>query len=52
MFTAEPMPHEGEELIFMIDRKQEFSYNGESQILEEGDCYYFGFKQTTLRKRY
>jgi len=40
-FTAEPMAHEGEELIFIIEGKQEFVYNGKSQILEEGDCCYF-----------
>jgi transcriptional regulator with XRE-family HTH domain len=40
-FTAEPMAHEGEELIFIIEGKQEFVYNGKSQILKEGDCCYF-----------
>jgi len=40
-FTVEPMAHEGEELIFIIEGKQEFVYNGKSQILEEGDCCYF-----------
>jgi transcriptional regulator with XRE-family HTH domain len=40
-FTVEPMAHEGQELIFVLEGKQEFVYNGKSQILEEGDCCYF-----------
>jgi transcriptional regulator with XRE-family HTH domain len=40
-FTTEPMAHKGEELIFIIEGKQEFVYNSKSQILEEGDCCYF-----------
>jgi mannose-6-phosphate isomerase-like protein (cupin superfamily) len=40
-FTKEAMAHEGEELIFIIEGKQEFVYNGKTQILEEGDCCYF-----------
>lgn len=35
------MAHEGEELIFIIEGKQEFVYDGKSQIFEEGDCCYF-----------
>jgi len=40
-FTAEPVAHEGEELIFIIEGKQEFVYDGKHQILEAGDCCYF-----------
>ena len=40
-FSGEPVAHEGEELLFMIEGKQEFVYDGESYVLEEGDCCYF-----------
>jgi transcriptional regulator with XRE-family HTH domain len=40
-FPREPVVHEGEELTFMLEGKQEFIYNGKSYITEEGDCYLF-----------
>jgi mannose-6-phosphate isomerase-like protein (cupin superfamily) len=40
-FPREPVVHEGEELTFMLEGKQEFIYNGKSYIIEEGDCYLF-----------
>lgn len=33
--------HEGEEFIYVLAGKMEFFFNGESYILEEGDCAYF-----------
>ncbi len=33
--------HEGEEFIYVLEGKMEFFFNGESYILEEGDCAYF-----------
>jgi transcriptional regulator with XRE-family HTH domain len=40
-FPREPVVHEGEELTFMLEGKQEFIYDGKSYTVEEGDCYYF-----------
>lgn len=40
-FAEEPMPHEGQELLFILEGKQEFIYNGKSYILEKGDCACF-----------
>jgi len=40
-FPKEPLIHEGEELTFMLEGKQEFVYDGKSYIIEEGDCYLF-----------
>jgi len=40
-FPGEPMAHEGQELVFILEGKQEFVYDGVSRILEEGDCCYF-----------
>jgi transcriptional regulator with XRE-family HTH domain len=40
-FPREPVVHEGEELTFMLEGKQEFIYDGKSYIVEEGDCYLF-----------
>ncbi len=40
-FSGKPIAHEGEELLFMIEGKQEFVYDGKSYVLEEGDCCYF-----------
>ncbi len=40
-FPREPVVHEGEELTFMLEGRQEFIYNGKSYIVEEGDCYLF-----------
>lgn len=33
--------HEGEEFIFVLEGKQEFTYGGEKYIMEEGDSVYF-----------
>ena len=35
------MAHEGQELVYVLEGKQEFVYDGRSYIVEEGDCYYF-----------
>ncbi|RLD93510.1 MAG: hypothetical protein DRI93_05190 [Aquificota bacterium] len=40
-FPPNPMLHEGEELVFMLEGKQEVVYDGKSYIVEEGDCFYF-----------
>src|SRR5208283_4202873 len=37
----EPMAHEGQELVFVLEGTQELVYEGKSRILEEGDCCYF-----------
>ncbi len=33
--------HEGEELLFVLEGKHEFIYDGKKYIMEEGDCVYF-----------
>jgi transcriptional regulator with XRE-family HTH domain len=40
-FPREPGAHEGQELVFVLEGKQELVYDGRSRILEEGDCCYF-----------
>ena len=40
-FPGEPMAHEGQELVFILEGRQELIYDGETRILEEGDCCYF-----------
>ncbi len=40
-FSEKPRAHEGEELIFVLEGKTEFVYDGKSYLLEEGDCCYF-----------
>jgi transcriptional regulator with XRE-family HTH domain len=40
-FPLEPMTHEGQELVFVLEGKQEFFYDGEVYLVEEGDCYYY-----------
>ncbi len=33
--------HEGEELLFVLKGKHEFTYDGQKYIMNEGDCVYF-----------
>jgi transcriptional regulator with XRE-family HTH domain len=40
-FPVEPFVHTGQEIMFVLDGKEEFSYNGKVYTFEEGDCYYF-----------
>ncbi len=40
-FPPEPMAHEGQELVFVLDGKQEFYYDGQVYLVEKGDCYYY-----------
>jgi transcriptional regulator with XRE-family HTH domain len=40
-FSPEPVGHEGQELLFMLEGSQEFIYDGKSFILEAGDCVCF-----------
>ncbi len=40
-FPAEPLVHEGQELAFVLEGRQEFVYDGRSYLFEEGDCFYF-----------
>ena len=40
-FSEKPMAHEGQELLFVLEGREEVLYNGRSYILEEGDCCYF-----------
>lgn len=40
-FAEEPRAHEGQELLFILEGKQELLYNGKSYILEKGDCCCF-----------
>ncbi|QTA90400.1 helix-turn-helix domain-containing protein [Desulfonema magnum] len=36
-----PLMHEGQELVFMLEGRKEFIYDGQSHIVEAGDCLYF-----------
>lgn len=40
-FPPEPMTHEGQELVFVLEGKQKFFYDGEVYLVEKGDCYYY-----------
>jgi mannose-6-phosphate isomerase-like protein (cupin superfamily) len=40
-FSEEPMAHEGQELLFILESKQDFIYNGKRYLLEQGDCCCF-----------
>jgi transcriptional regulator with XRE-family HTH domain len=40
-FPPEPFEHEGQEVVYVIEGKQELSYGGETFFLEEGDCFCF-----------
>lgn len=37
----DPVLHEGEELVFVLEGRVEFMYDTQSTILEPGDCLYF-----------
>jgi transcriptional regulator with XRE-family HTH domain len=40
-FPPEIHEHEGQELHYMLEGRLELLYDGQSHILEEGDCFYF-----------
>jgi transcriptional regulator with XRE-family HTH domain len=40
-YPAEPLVHEGQELSYVLEGKQEFFYDGETYIFEKGDAYCF-----------
>ena len=40
------MAHEGQELVYVLEGKQEFVYDGRCYVVEEGDCYYFESKKS------
>ena len=40
-FAEEPMAHKGQELLFILEGRQEFIYNGNKYILKKGDCCCF-----------
>lgn len=40
-FPPEPFVHEGQELAYVLEGKQEFIYDEKTYLLEEGDCYCF-----------
>lgn len=40
-FPAEPMAHEGQELVYVLEGAQEFVYDGKSYVLEKGDSFCF-----------
>jgi len=45
-FPGGLVAHEGQELVFVLEGKQEFVYNGKSHLLEKGDCCYFDSGKT------
>lgn len=40
-FPPEQFTHDGQELAFMLEGRQEFVYDGQSILVEAGDCLYF-----------
>ncbi len=38
-FPTEPMTHEGQELVYVLEGRQEFFYDGTIYEVAEGDCY-------------
>ncbi len=40
-FPTEAWPHEGQELVYVLEGRQELVYNGRSYVLNEGDACYF-----------
>jgi transcriptional regulator with XRE-family HTH domain len=40
-FSEKPMAHEGQELLFVLEGREELLYNGKSYFLGEGDCCSF-----------
>lgn len=40
-FPPEPFMHEGQELVYVLEGTQELIYDGNTYILEEGDCFFF-----------
>ena len=40
-FAEEPTSHEGQELLFILEGRQEFICNGKTYFLEKGDCCCF-----------
>jgi transcriptional regulator with XRE-family HTH domain len=40
-FPPMPLVHEGQELSYVLEGRQEFVYDGKSHMFEAGDCYYF-----------
>ncbi len=37
----EPLQHEGQELVYMLEGTQEFIYDGKAHVVTQGDCLYF-----------
>lgn len=40
-FPPEPLTHEGQELVYVLEGRLESFYDGKINVVEEGDCYYF-----------
>lgn len=40
-FRPKPLMHEGQEMVFALEGTQEFYYDGQTYIIEEGDALYF-----------
>jgi transcriptional regulator with XRE-family HTH domain len=40
-FPTEPMTHEGQELVYVLEGRHEFFYDGKIYEVGEGDCYCF-----------
>jgi len=40
-FPPGPFVHEGQELVYVLEGTQELIYDGNTYILEEGDCFFF-----------
>ena len=49
-FPLEPFVHEGEELVYVLEGKQQLEVDGRKYIVEEGDCYYLDSKRSHFAK--
>lgn len=39
--TREPIMHEGQEMVYILEGRAEFIYDGKSYMVQTGDCLYF-----------
>jgi transcriptional regulator with XRE-family HTH domain len=39
-FPENPLTHAGQEFVFMLEGKQEVSYDGQTYFVQKGDCFY------------
>ncbi len=45
-FPPEPLSHEGQEFVYVIEGTQEFIYDGQTYYFDQGDCFFFDSKKS------